>query len=304
MNDFICGNGNPSGIAINPSTSPTAPLLVFFMGGGACWDTLTCLGGTASNIAEDVGEANVMGDVDRVKALFDRTATENPFKDASFVFVPYCTGDLHAGDATKTYSIIAKSVTVHHNGSKNSDAVVKRLLATFQTPSKIYVTGASGGGYGAMFNVSRFQTAWPGFRVDLLDDCGPPIHPAGNTWQKMRASWNLQLPSGCTGCEDDASKILPYLAAQMPQARFALLDYTQDKTIRAFTGVLIPQDFENKLMALRAAAGPRQRMFFVAGDSHVLIREDPLPTSAGGLPLYSWLQRFASDDPAWDHEGP
>ncbi len=304
MADFVCGNGNASGIAVNPSSAPNAPLLVFFMGGGACWDALTCLGGAASFIDSDVGSAEVLGDVPRVRALFDREAAQNPFKDASFVFIPYCTGDLHGGDAQKTYSLLTKTVTVHHRGARNTDAVVKRLLATYASPSKIYVTGASGGGYGAMFGLHRFRTAWPTSRIDILNDCGPPIDPAGNTWTSMREAWKLEIPAACTGCEDDAAKVLPYLSATMGDGRFALLGYTKDKTIRSFSGRLVPQDFEQEMMALRAAAGPKQRMYYVDSDDHVLLKQNPLPVASSGVPLYAWLQRFASDDPAWAHEGP
>jgi hypothetical protein len=273
------------------------------MGGGACWDALTCLGGTASNVKDAVGEAEVMADVPRVKALFDRDVAQNPFKDASFVFIPYCTGDLHAGDSQKTYSFVTKSTTIRHRGARNADAVVKRLLATYATPPKLFVTGASGGGYGAMLNYHRFKTAWPQTRIDILNDCGPPVDPSGSTWNDMRDAWKLELPPGCTGCETEASKLLPYLASVMPQSRMAMLDFMQDKTISAFT-LRLAADFEQRLVALRGAAAPRQRMYYVGGDSHVLLKQNPLPTASSGVELYTWLTRFATDDPAWAHEGP
>lgn len=304
MADFVCGNGSTSGVAVNPSSAPNAPLLVFFMGGGACWDNITCLNGAASNVAENVGEANIMGDVPRVKALFDREQAANPFKDASFVFIPYCTGDLHAGDAQKSYSLVTKNATIRHRGARNSDAVVKRLLATYPATPKVYVTGASGGGYGAMLNFHRFRTAWPTTRIDILNDCGPPVNPLGSIWKDMLSTWKLELPPGCTGCADEPSKLLPYLSTAVGTGRMALLDFTQDKTIRSFTGRLLAQDFEQQIAAIKAATGPRQRMYIVAGDDHVLLKQDPLPVASSGVGLYTWLTRFATDDAAWAHEGP
>jgi hypothetical protein len=279
-------------------------LLVFMMGGGACWDAVTCLQGAASNLQTVIGEAEINADIPRVAALFDRTTTDNPFRDASFVFVPYCTGDLHAGDAQKTYTFLTKSLTVEHRGARNTDAIVKRLLATFPTPPKLWLTGASGGGYGAMLSHHRFKAAWPTTRIDLLDDCGPPVQPLGSTWQDMQSSWKLELPPGCTDCAADVSKLLPHLASTMGQGRFALLEYTQDKTIRSFTGRLIAQDFTAQVLALKAAMSPTQRAFLIDGDTHVLLKQSPLPVASSGVTLPTWLTRFATDDPAWAHEGP
>jgi hypothetical protein len=304
MNDVVCGNGSTSGVSVNMSAAPGAPLLVFMMGGGACWNELTCLGGAAANLQDAVGEAEIMADIPRVAALFDRSATDNPFRNASFVFVPYCTGDLHAGDAAKTYSFLTKTQTIQHRGARNTDAIVKRLLATFPAPPKLWLTGASGGGYGAMLSHHRFKAAWPTTRIDVLNDCGPPVQPTGSIWSDMQSSWKLELPPGCTGCEADVSKLLPHLAGAMGQGRLALLEYTQDKTIRSFTGKLVAQDFTSAVLALRAAMGPTQRAYLIDGDSHVLLKQNPLPVASSGVSLATWLTRFATDDPAWAHEGP
>jgi hypothetical protein len=304
MNDVVCGNGSTSGVSVNPSSTPGAPLLVFMMGGGACWNELTCLGGAASNVSDAVGAADIATDIPRVAALFDRTATDNPFRDASFVFVPYCTGDLHAGDTKRTYSVLTKKVTIEHRGARNTDAIVKRLLATFPSPPKVWLTGASGGGYGAMLSHHRFKSAWPATRIDMLNDCGPPVQPTGSTWSDMQSAWKLELPPGCAGCATDVSKLLPHLASSMGQGRLALMEYTQDKTIRSFTGRVLAQDFTNQVLALKAAMGPRQRSYLVEGDTHVLLKQHPLPVASSGVTLPTWLTRFATDDAAWAHEGP
>jgi hypothetical protein len=304
MNDVICGNGSTSGIGFNPSSKPNAPVFVFFMGGGACWNAATCLGGASSNLTDKVGEPEIMADIPRIDLLFSRTAATNPFRDANFVFVPYCTADIHGGDSVKTYSLLTKKMTVNHHGAKNSEAVVKRLLATFPTTPKVYVTGASGGGYGAMMNIHRFRTAWPGVRVDMINDSGTPIQPSGSFWGDMQSAWNLQLPPGCAGCDADVSKMFPYLAATMGNGRVAFTSFTQDKTIRAFTGNLIPQDYENKLFALKGTMAANQKAYIVSGDSHVLLKQDPLPVASSGVTLPTWLTQFANDDPAWAHQGP
>jgi hypothetical protein len=304
MNDVVCGDGSTSGVSVNMSSTPGAPLLVFMTGGGACWDALTCLGGAAANVQNPVGEAVINETIPHAAALFDRTTADNPFKDASFVFVPYCTGDLHAGDAQKTYKFLTQSVTIQHRGARNTDAIVKRLLATFPAPPKLWLTGASGGGYGAMLSHHRFKAAWPGVRIDLLDDCGPPTDATGSTWQDMQASWKLELPPGCVDCGTHLTKLVPHLASTMGQGRFALLESTEDKVIRQFTGQLVAASFTAQVMSIKAAMGPTQRTYLIAGDTHVLLKQSPLPVASSGVTLTTWLKRFATDDPAWAHEGP
>ena len=37
------------------------------------------------------------------RGIFDRSNPENPFRDFGVIFVPYCTGDVHIGDASRRY---------------------------------------------------------------------------------------------------------------------------------------------------------------------------------------------------------
>src|SRR4051794_38185775 len=40
---MVCGNGSPTGIAVNPSTK-SQKLVILFEGGGACWEAAACYG--------------------------------------------------------------------------------------------------------------------------------------------------------------------------------------------------------------------------------------------------------------------
>jgi len=302
---MVCGNGSGTGIAVNPAADPTAPVFFLMMGGGACWDDVTCLGGAAANLEDKIDEPAILADIARFPILFDRARADNAFAKAHYVFVPYCTGDLHAGNAQKSYRFLTKSQTIEHRGARNVEAFLPSVASTFRASNKVILGGGSAGGFGTMLNYHRFRAAFPGTtRIDILNDSGTPVEPTGSIWQNMQSAWNMTLPASCVGCTTDPRNLLPYLAAQMgPTARFGLLTYTQDVTIRAFTGILIPQQYEAAVLALRPRFAARQKTFYVDGDSHVIIKQNPLPT-AGSLPAATWLQRFATDDPAWDHAGP
>ncbi len=301
---MVCGDGSPTGVSVNPSATPGAPLFVFLMGGGACWSDLTCLGNAADNVSQTVDGPAIAADIARLPLLFDRTRTDGAFRDASYVFVPYCTGDLHAGNARRDYQFLGKKLTIEHRGARNVEALLPRLGATFRA-SKVVLGGASAGGFGALLNYHRFRATFATARIDILDDSGTPIQPTGSFWPDMQSAWNVTIPAACTGCTTSAPAVLAYLDAQMgPAARLALLSYTQDQTIRSFTGNLIPALFEADLGTLRSGMAARQRMFYVSGTSHVLTNKSPPPVTAAGLDVATWLRQFASDDPAWAHQGP
>src|SRR6185369_6290442 len=95
--DTRCGAGTPAGIGINP-TSKSDKLLIYLMGGGGCFTPQECTPGC--NPMFQHCAANLDGyDQNKLSqelgsfqpgSLFDRASAENPFKDYSFVFVPYC----------------------------------------------------------------------------------------------------------------------------------------------------------------------------------------------------------------------
>ena len=69
----------------------------------------------------------------RVAHALDRARATNPFRDASYVFVPYCTGDLHAGSNVATYDVLGPR-TFAHVGRRNVEALLPRLRATWRRP--------------------------------------------------------------------------------------------------------------------------------------------------------------------------
>jgi hypothetical protein len=71
-------------------------VVFFFRDGGACFSAETCAPEDArynTTITKGPGEGGV----------FDFADERNPFADYSFVFVPYCTGDVFIGNVTREY---------------------------------------------------------------------------------------------------------------------------------------------------------------------------------------------------------
>jgi hypothetical protein len=304
-----CGDGSPTGFAVN--VGDTADVLLFLDGGGACWDYATCF---LSPLASPgpFGRAQLPGRTAGFAGTpFDRADARNAFARFTFVFVPYCTGDLHAGDAQRSYStagLPARSFA--HRGRANLRADVARLAAEVPSPRRLVVSGASAGGYGALLNYDAVRAAWPSERAFLLDDSGPPLE--GDALQPAlrgawRSSWALDplLDALCATCRDDFSAAVPAIVARHPADRVALLSSLQDRVIGAFT--LLPGPaFE---VALRLTVRdrfdplPQARTFLVPGDAHALLAA-PASFTAGGVELRDWLRQMVEGDAAWRSVGP
>ncbi|MFT4703952.1 MAG: hypothetical protein ACI81R_001647 [Bradymonadia bacterium] len=144
--DTICSRGTPFRFAVRPGT--VNRVVVDFMGGGACWDDLTCsIAGSIFN--EDVENIDAL--VGQSGAgIYDTENEENPFKDWYHVFIPYCTGDIHWGDSTTTYGSGNSEFEINHRGQANVRAVLDYLDAEFSGPDNVFVTGCSAGAYGSV----------------------------------------------------------------------------------------------------------------------------------------------------------
>jgi hypothetical protein len=291
-----CGNGSPYGVAINRSASSDR-LLVFMQGGGACWDNLTCnVIPFASHTGEDVSSATVIGEATSLEPyLFSRDGDVNPFADTTFVYLPYCTGDVHVGDSINEYT----GGTIHHVGYRNVTGVLNGLRGIAAATDHVWLTGASAGGYGTLVNWYRFREAFPTARVDALDDSGPPVDISPDRWTAMMAAWSVPAPTGCPDCLDGLGNVTEFYQREVTDGdRYALLQYTQDSTIRQYTG-LSGTGLETAVRALAPAyaATSSHRVFILAGDSHVVLG-NPSRTS-GGVVASDWVRAFATDGAGW-----
>ena len=302
FNDAFCADGSPTGIGVN-LTDKSKNVVIYMMGGGACWDQLTCYTfKTAAHIEGGYGPAEFQQDAQSFLGLtmFDRNDPANPFKDDSFVFIPYCTGDVHSGNNVADYG----GKLTHHVGYANFTAYLSRILPTFPDAARVVLSGSSAGGFGSGFNWGRTRDAF-GKRVFLIDDSGPPLpapYLSENLEQAWRNAWNLNaaLPPDCPACLDDLYKLFDYYGPKYPTDRASLLSYKQDNVISTLfqiNGAHVAQGLD-ALATDVFANHDNFKFFYVDGNSHVLL-DDPSQTSQGGVVLTDWITQQVTDDPAW-----
>ncbi len=306
FDNAFCADGKTTGIGVN-LTKKSSRVVIYLEGGGACWDELTCYTlKTASNIDVGYTELNFMAESQNPAYLaqdggfFDRNAADNPLKDYSYIYVPYCTGDIHAGDNTVTYG----THPTKHVGFANMTAYLERIVPTFPGADRVILAGSSAGGFGAAYNWWQTQQAFGKTRVDLIDDSGtlmPADIPAHAYEPEQRQSWNLAatLPAGCTGCANNLDALLGFYVQQFPDHRAALLSYTQDTVLPAYFGITSAQ-FQMGLTELTATYfDPNQNMryFINGGMGHVLWFSPTLSTN--GVTVQQFITAMVTDSKSW-----
>jgi hypothetical protein len=122
----------------------------------------------------------------------DFTNPDNPFKDWSYVWIPYCSCDVHWGDNGITYppQLIFPEKHVEHRGYSNAKLVEKWAREHFVNPTDIFVTGGSAGSYGAMMHGIHLSEVYPASSISVLGDGGNGIIP--QDWLVDRfANWGV-----------------------------------------------------------------------------------------------------------------
>ena len=137
-------------------------LLMYYQGGGACWDSLTCGIPVCDASVEDSDNPQFAP-----VGFFDLDDPRNPFRDWNIVFVSYCSCDVHFGDAQQNYP-----PQIQHRGYNNSRIAEKWAREHFVAPEQIFVTGSSAGAYGAWFNAPLHHRVWPAAKFQVLADAG------------------------------------------------------------------------------------------------------------------------------------
>lgn len=116
--DCMCGDGSGFQYFVRKA-DPTKVL--FFMEAAAPASAPRRVLPTARATRSNVGEGPLGG----ATGIFDFANPANPFADYSVVFVPYCTGDVHIGNATTDYG---DGIVVHHNGYTNGTTALNVMV--------------------------------------------------------------------------------------------------------------------------------------------------------------------------------
>lgn len=278
-------------------------------------------------------ERRSVGELDEFPVLLvtDLDA-DNPFAEDSIVYVPYCTGDVHAGNLTLVD--VPGLLTPQDQsfvGYANIGLFLEKLVPTFSGASRVVLAGSSAGGFGALMNYDRVAQAFCPSTVVLIDDSGPPMHdetmaPCLQTRWRTLWAMNDTLPEGCTECtsQEDGGGLVnafAFLGEKYPDAPLGLISYDQDAVISLFFGfgrnqcltidaAPIPLSGPEYAAALTRARDEELQpssawgSYFIAGTTHTVLGGDGFySTEVGGVKLVDWVDALLADAPR-THVGP
>lgn len=116
-------------------------LVVYFFGGGVSITEETSRGGKAFYAEDMIGQDFV------ATWGIGSSNTENPFKDWSFLVIPYASGDFHIGTGEYHYTENGKEKVVYHQGYSNYAAFIEEAKQYVGNPDTLLVIGFSAGGF-------------------------------------------------------------------------------------------------------------------------------------------------------------
>jgi len=294
-----CIDGTTAGFSVN--YNPTATKLVIYLeGGGACFNSYC-----ESLFTRGPNEPGGGG-------IFDRTNAANPLRDWTWVYVPYCSGDVYGGQAD---TMLAGKMRQFY-GYSNHTAFLERIVQSFDV-DQVLLTGSSAGGFGAAVNYAQTQRAYGSVPVALIDDSGPPLSadvfpPCLQTLWRTVWGFDKTLLAECGSDCSDSSKFIAdlfdHVRTEFPDMRGGLFSSVADQTIRAFAGygwsggynmckdiptAVTASVYTQGLTDLRSrvmTGGASFGTFYVAGSGHTILRSGSFyATKIGETTLPQWM---------------
>lgn len=303
--ETICSRGTEYAYAVRGGT--VNKVVIDFMGGGACWDELTC------SVADAIFNPEVNPEAllrEGRQGIYDRDNPENPFKDWYHVFIPYCTGDIHWGNNVETYGEGEDAFEVHHKGAVNSQAVMDWVYENFEKPERIFVTGCSAGAYGSIGWAPYLMEHYQNSEIVQVGDCGAGVITE-SFFKDSFPSWNAfaQSPAFIPGLNPDnvdlTSIDLSYFYGQVgsyfPEAKIGQYNSKYDNNQTFFYSAMGGQGgatawSEGMTANIESAHQQAENFqsYIASGDQHCIIVSDNFyNVEENGIRLVDWFGDLA-----------
>jgi hypothetical protein len=297
-----CMGGKQTGVYVRYSQSGNKNVGVYLYGGGACFNELTCsVAATTNPHPGDMGS----------KGIFE-PRSDNPLNDYNWITVPYCTGDVHAGQNEQRIGLKDR----HFSGAENLKLIMARAVETWTDVDTIFVTGESAGGFGALAAYPNIRDNYPNARGVLMDDSGQVLadeYLAPCLVEEWRQVWNINanLPADCP-CNNDEGNLASawaYFKTKYPRDSASLISSINDAVISTFFGfgldncsAALPIGFNKMHEGLEALAATGVNIYMIPGAGHTHTSHDEFYSRVvDGVGMYQWVAQLIDanqDDPA------
>ena len=291
-------------------------LLIYLFGGGICFDAEGCAAGSG-HYSERIEPRGNQNSFRGFLGIGDPEHPDNPFREHTMVFIPYCTGDVHMGNRDHEYVLqendgTTRAFTIRHRGQINGNSALEWIYMNMPGLREIFVSGLSAGGIATPFYANRLACAYPDARVvGLGDGVGafssrddairpdPEDNPA--RWGfpdavRKHSGWE-ELPKQA-GIQD-----LHIIASrELPNLRLYQVDHANDANqLWWFRQLGFPdpnlQDIFRSHRSEIQSEVPAFRVFILGGHEHgVLTSNEFYRKSVGNVRLRDWTSAIATGE--------
>ena len=298
----VCSDGSP--LTIYERVADPTKVVLYFEGGGACFSAATCDPNVSPTYTVN-RDGLTTSTLARLGGYFDTSNPENPLATHSFVYVPYCTGDVHEGSITKDYG---NGVVIEHRGYANATKALDYLVAQYPDAQQVVVTGESAGSVPTALFGALVADRLPDAGVVTFGDSSgayPDVDPInaviGEVWGFPGGVPDWPELVGLTVEQWSFPEQFIYSGHHAPHVRFGRFDHAFDQ-VQAQYGALagVPGD---ELVTLIDAneqqienAGVQLATYVAPGDLHTVAGTDDLYTiEVEGVRLVDWLTALIND---------
>jgi Pectinacetylesterase len=301
--DCECSDGSEYSFWVREADP--SKVVLFLQGGGNCFSAETC--------AADGYDRTVDPEEDdpaRNGGIFDFSDERNPFADYSVVNVPYCTGDVHLGNAITDYE---PGVTVHHKGFVNGTAALDHLVTAFPGATDVVVMGESAGSVATPLYAGLVSDRLPDARITVLADGSGASLDSPDLNARLVAAWGAEttIPAwpenaGLTAAQWSAQQLFIQSGLHDAGIVFARHDYAYDEQQSGAASYfdLPATDLLSLIDANEThieAAGVNLRSYVAPGDGHTVLSDGAFYSEeVNGQSLVDWVTRLIAGEPVDD----
>ena len=297
-----CSDGSPYSFFVRQG-DPNK-LLVYFQGGGACWFRQNCDPQMSPSYSIQVGN------IDRANfGIFNLDNPDNPFKDHTTVFAPYCTADVHMGASNTVYPPVEEGqadLVIRHQGRANVEAVLQWTYEHVPSPQNIFVTGSSAGAIPSPLYTALIADHYVNARIAQLGD-GAGGYRRTNNDSRPDEQWGtfdfITQEQGFANLRPETMtyESLYIAAAQAhPDITFAEYDAAEDAVQKRFLSmsgqkdVALQQAIEANHADIRREVG-NFSSYIAGGDSHTILgRPEFYTLASNGVAIRDWVAALAN----------
>ena len=300
--DCMCADGSAFHFYLREA-SPTK-VLFYLEGGGACFSGDMCKPGSGT-YSETISPVSKLEDS---PGIFDFANPENPFADYSVVYVPYCTGDVHAGNITKDYG---NGVVTQHKGFVNASNALDTMIERFPDTTQLVVAGSSAGSFPTPVFAGMAGDQLPNADLKVFADSSGAVPDAmgfviGN-WGTLETLPDWPELQGVTVDQFTPAYTFIKAAEHNPKITFARHDFAFDSVLSSFARMagLSPDDLVSVMQTNESkveTTGVNVANWISPGADHTIaVRDEFYTEEMNGVRFVDWFTAFMNDSPEADN---